>query len=412
MANNKPTGSFNDSIADSISDALLYLNSIKISEGKIYMKRYLEQASKSKVDVIVAVGISDGSGPACYKIISEAGRIVVWDIVDELPDISHVLHGQLYVYTSGEQNYLVYIKAGTRIVEPIKFPMITLCSKDCRLYYVSPLTVTDIYDHLENCSVMELRLTELEKKVEDLEKEIEDLGKEDPTTTTTTSTTPKPVEPPVEDTTTTTTTTSSTTPTPSVDLKIVSFVMDCDPEYEVGSVVNPKFTWGYNTQVSSQSINEESLATDLREKSYTGITSDTTFTLRASDGSKTVTSSKSIKFSPVVFRGSGRTKASAVTAENFYEIFTESTESGLSNVACEPGTTETKVFSMEQKSYVLLAYPVSVADKLVIYDLNNFEVTFETNDIEVTNALGAKITYRVYQSPSASTEFTFVFKYN
>lgn len=406
MANKSFTRESKDSIANSLNDALLYLNSTKIDNGKIYMKRYLAHGSKSKVDVIVALGISDGVGAACYKIISEAGRIVVWDIVDQLPDIGDVLNGQFIVYTSREQNYLVYIKAGTRIVEPIKFPMITLCSGDNRLYYVSPSTVIDIYDHLENSSEMDFRLTELEKKVEELS--------QGGTSTPTPPPTPGPGED-EEDTTTTTTTTSTTpkpTPPPTADLKISSFVMDTAEEHEVGESVNPKFTWGYNSSITSQSINGESLGVDLREKTYTGIKEDTTFTLEATNGAKTVKSSKSIRFSALVFRGSGRTKVSTITAENFYDVFTESTKSGLSNVSCKSGTTETKAFTMEQKSYVLLAYPVDVADKLVIYDLNNFEVTFETKDIEVTNSYGAKVTYRVYQSPSASTEFTFVFKYN
>lgn len=403
MANKSFTRESKDSIANSLNDALLYLNSTKINNGKIYMKRYLAHGSKSKVDVIVALGISDGVGAACYKIISEAGRIVVWDIVDQLPDIGDVLNGQFIVYTSREQNYLVYIKAGTRIVEPIKFPMITLCSGDNRLYYVSPSTVIDIYDHLENSSEMDFRLTELEKKVEELSQ-----GGITPTPT------PTPTPGPGEDDEDTTTTTTSTTPTPppTADLKISSFVMDTDEEHELGEVVNPKFTWGYNSSIISQSINGESLSIDLREKSYSGIKEDTTFTLEATNGSKTVKSSKSIKFSSMVFRGGARVDISTITSENFYEIFTESLAEDLGNNVYNAGTSETETFKLGQRSYVVLAYPISIADKLVIYDLNNFEVTFKTKDLEVTNSLGAKETYRVYQSPTLSTEFTFVFKYN
>lgn len=406
MANKSFTRESKDSISNSLNDALLYLNSTQINNGKIYMKRYLSQGSKSKVDVIVALGISDGVGAACYKIISEAGRIVIWDIVDQLPDISDVLNGQFIVYTSREQNYLVYIKAGTRIVEPIKFPMITLCSGDNRLYYVSPSTVIDIYDHLENSSEMDFRLTELEKKVEELSQ-----GGITPTPT------PTPTPGPGEDEEdTTTTTTTSTTPkpdsgeNPGIALKILSFTMDSENMYEVGASVNPKFSWSYNLPINTQSINGTSIESSLREKTFENVTTTTTFKLMATDGYTSADKSLTIAFSPMSYSGPGRVKVDTITSDNFYEIFLgDLMNTGFSDIECVG--TVTKTFTFEQKSYVLLAFPTDKVTNLKIYDLNNFEVTWYTKEISVTNSYGKSINYTVFQSPSASTESTYVFKF-
>ena len=381
-----------EEIANSLKEAILFLNTTEIKVGKVYMKRYLAFGSRTKVNVVVAVGISDGIGESCYKIISEAGKIVVWDIVNSLPDVSDVLNGQIYIYVNEtrEQNYLVYIKTGTRIVEPIQFPIIVLSTKDNRLYYASSKTVVDIYDHLENCLDMDLRLIELEKKVDELYQGI----------------TPTPPE---EETTTTTT----TTPTPSIPLRINSFSMDCDEQHEVGETLDITFNWEYNyNEIDSQTLSGETIDNSLRTKKISGINSDSTFTLSVTKGNQTVNSSKRVFFSPKAFVGGGRVSISSITPENFYEIFSGNNNqmnSDHSNIICSGSTTKT--FKFEQKSYILLAFPKDKCSNFIIKDLNNFDVTFHTKEISVINSFGETISYVIYQSPAASTEFTFVFKF-
>ena len=109
--------------------------------------------------------------------------------------------------------------------------------------------------------------------------------------------------------------------------------------------------------------------------------------------------------------GFGRTKIADINESNFNEIFgAESMEKGFSNIVCTG--TVTKTFKSDTKGYVLLAFPTDKAKNLVIYDLNDFEVTWYTKEMTVVNSFGKSINYTVYQSPSASTEFTFKFKFN
>lgn len=398
-------------ISDSLQDALIYLNKQNIEEGKIYSRRYFSTSAKTSIDVVLAVGVLNGIGPNCYSIISHTKKTVVWGVSDELPDVSEVTLGRLYIFWDSTKglSYLVYLLSGSRIVEPVKFPLIVYNTEDSHYYYVSSDHITDIYEHLEESYVLEERITTLEKQVKDL---IENGGgsseDESTTTTTTSSTTLPPIDPEPEEPTTTTTT---TTPKPAIDLKILSFSSESGLQFESGDVKDIKLVWSYNIEPEAQSINEETLDLSLREKIYSKVSTNTTYLLMAEGNSKSVTSSLSIQFSPISYLGGpGRIKATAITPENFYDYFTEDMDSGLSNVVCKGQ--ETKSFKFDEKSYVLLALPVEIASKLKIYDLNNFETSWVTSDVTVINQYGASITYTVFQSPAASTEFTFVFKYN
>lgn len=395
MANNSKavSGSYEGTIANSLQDALLALNLEYIYEGKFYLKRYYANQNKTKVDILFAVGIFNGTGQACYKIISEAGRIVIWNIIEQLPDVTELIGGQLYVYRNlqREQNFLVYLKSGNRLVEPVQFPMITYNSSDGRLYYVSPKKIVDIYAHLENAENVDDRFQDLESKLEDLENRFNDHLEDIAVTTTTTI---KPAE---------------------EILEITSFTMDCDSYVEIGSTVSPKFTWTYNYDVDLQSFNGEILDVVQRSITVPDVTDDRTFTLEANRKQSLVKATKKIGFSPMAFLGGpSQFSASYVTPENFNEIFAENDtmEAGLSDVMCIPGSKVTKTFEFTEKSFVLMAYPLEVADRMTTTDSNGYGVTWNTNDITITNKYGVEIPYRIYSSPSASEEgFTYIFNY-
>lgn len=388
-------------ISDSLQDALIYLNKQNIEEGKIYSRRYFSTSAKTSVDVVLAVGVINGIGPNCYSIISHTKKTVVWGVSDELPDVSEVTLGRLYIFWDSTKglSYLVYLLSGNRIVEPVKFPLIVYNTEDGHYYYVSSDHITDIYEHLEESYVLEERLTALEQQVKDLI-ENGDGGNGEITTPAPPVIDPDPEEP----------TTTTTTPKPIVNLVINSFKSETGEQFESGEIVNPRLTWSYNVPISAQSINGETLEPSLREKTYSGITSDITYTLRAEDGSSVKTKSVSIKFSPKAYQGGGRVSAESITPENFFDVFSgDSIDDDFSNIVCSGKVTKT--FKFEQKSYVLLAFPKDKCSNLVIKDLNNFDVTFYTKEITVTNSFGEKIIYKIYQSPAASTEFTFVFNF-
>ena len=388
-------------ISNSLQEALIYLNKQTIEEGKIYSRRYYTNPSKTEVDVVLAVGVLPGVGPSRYSIISYTKKVVVWGVSDSLPDVSEVTLGRLFIYwePGAGRSYIVYLLAGDRIVEPISFPLIVHNVADSHMYYVSERSIVDIYEHLEGIFEMEERINTLEKQVKDL---IENGGGSTEETTT--------PAPPVIDPEEPTTTTTTTTPKPVVNLVINSFKSESGEQFETGETVSPKLTWSYNTPVDTQSINDESIDLSLREFICPEITSNATYTLKATAGSTSRTKTISIKFSPKAFVGGGRVKADSVTADNFYEVFSgDSMDSDLSNIVCSGSTTKT--FKFDQKSYILLAFPKEKCSNLVIKDLNNFDVTFHTKEVTVTNSYGASVTYVIYQSPAASTEFTFVFNF-
>lgn len=94
-----------------------------------------------------------------------------------------------------------------------------------------------------------------------------------------------------------------------VDPAIDSFTMTpSTTEYEIGSTVDTlTFAWTYNKSIVSQTLTDCTLADEnVRTATYssTPISSNKTFTLTASDGTKTVTASKSISFKNKVYWGS------------------------------------------------------------------------------------------------------------
>ena len=93
-----------------------------------------------------------------------------------------------------------------------------------------------------------------------------------------------------------------------VEPKVNSFSMTPSTDtYEVGSTVSSlEFAWTYNKNVVSQSLTGCTLADEtVRSATYsTPITSNKTFTLTASDGTKTVTSSKTVSFKWKAYWGS------------------------------------------------------------------------------------------------------------
>ena len=108
----------NQNIANDRSIAILKLNKLTHYEGQPVMVKYWSESGK--VDTLLALGIKDGIGEDCYKIISLSGLDLVKDVVSTLPDISLLIHNELYLYRDPEGiwNY-VYASDNKRVVEPI-----------------------------------------------------------------------------------------------------------------------------------------------------------------------------------------------------------------------------------------------------------------------------------------------------
>lgn len=102
------------------SIAILRLNQHEFVIGEPVMVRYYADEKQTEIDNIFALGVKNGVGENCYQIISLGGLDLVRDVVTELPDVSLLVHGELYLYQDENNiwNY-VYEDGGVRQIEPI-----------------------------------------------------------------------------------------------------------------------------------------------------------------------------------------------------------------------------------------------------------------------------------------------------
>ena len=110
----------NQGIARDRSIAILQLNKATHYVGQPVMVKYYTDSTKSKIDTVFALGIKDGIGEDCYKVVSLGGLELVRQITNTLPPISLLVHGELYLYRDSQKvwNY-VYKDGEERVIEPI-----------------------------------------------------------------------------------------------------------------------------------------------------------------------------------------------------------------------------------------------------------------------------------------------------
>lgn len=102
------------------SIAILRLDMCQHYVGQPVIVRYYVDIDQTEIDTLYAIGIKDGVGKDCYKVISLGGLNLVRNVVTELPDVSALTHGELYLYQDegGKWNY-VYEISGVRQIDPI-----------------------------------------------------------------------------------------------------------------------------------------------------------------------------------------------------------------------------------------------------------------------------------------------------
>ena len=174
-----------------------------------------------------------------------------------------------------------------------------------------------------------------------------------------------------------------------VEPKIESFTMTpSTTEYEIGSTVNEVvFNWSYNKDVVSQTLTDCTLADEtVRTATYsTPISSNKTFTLNASDGEKSVSSSKSISFKHKIYWGSSSTT----------EDFTSAFILALSGKKFATSTKGSYSMNIGSGEYGYLCYP-STWGNVQSWFIGGFETTTEDcGTIAFTNASGNTTTFRI-----------------
>lgn len=110
-------------IAESRQIALLHLmEDVTHIVGQPVMVSYYKNSQKTEIDTIVAIGIGNGKGKNCFRVITTGQFILIWDIVYSLPDVSSLIHGEVYLYNdrTAETWYMVYSNDGIyRDIDPI-----------------------------------------------------------------------------------------------------------------------------------------------------------------------------------------------------------------------------------------------------------------------------------------------------
>ena len=180
-----------------------------------------------------------------------------------------------------------------------------------------------------------------------------------------------------------------------VEPQILTFIMaPATDTYEIGSTVNEVvFNWTYNKDgITSQTLTDCTLADEtVRTATYsTPITSNKTFTLTASDSSKSVSASKSISFKHYIYWGASTEPISGDYDSSF-----------ILNLASKRFATNTKgTFSATLGSgeFLYLAYPSSWG-QVNSWWISGFEVTTEQiGTLAFTNASGNTTTFRITRS--------------
>lgn len=97
-------------VEESRAVAVIRLNERGFLKGEVVMLNYKKDPDKkTDIGTLVAIGIKDGTGEDCYRIISAGGSVVVRKVVESLADVSSLVHNELYIYKDPDNKwYYVY----------------------------------------------------------------------------------------------------------------------------------------------------------------------------------------------------------------------------------------------------------------------------------------------------------------
>lgn len=161
--------------------------------------------------------------------------------------------------------------------------------------------------------------------------------------------------------------------------------------YEKGSTQVITLSWTYDRAVDSQSVNNEALATDIRTKQYSGVTTDTTYTLRAVCKTTVYTQSLTARFCLKKYYGVS-SKGTLTNAEIL----------SLSSAWAQPEQ-EATLFDCTGGKYPYYILPTSMAGGVGFWvgGLKNTDWTEEVR--KVTNASGYEESYTVFRLTGIQT---------
>ena len=111
----------NKNVADNRSIAIIKLNKLVHKVGQPVMVKYFSDLSKTTIDTVVAIGVKEGIGKDCYKIISLGGLIPINGVNIETPlDASELNEQELFLYKKDGYWQFVYLEESTKPNEWVK----------------------------------------------------------------------------------------------------------------------------------------------------------------------------------------------------------------------------------------------------------------------------------------------------
>jgi hypothetical protein len=106
-------------IEDSRKDAILFLDLQNHIVGQQWQVRYYRDEDQTEIDTLVAIGIRNGTGSECYKVISYGTATAIVSITETLPDVSQMVHGEIYIVKVDDIWNYVTVTDDTRRFDPI-----------------------------------------------------------------------------------------------------------------------------------------------------------------------------------------------------------------------------------------------------------------------------------------------------
>lgn len=152
---------------------------------------------------------------------------------------------------------------------------------------------------------------------------------------------------------------------------------------EIGSVNTINLLWSLNKEATQQSINSE--AVTGTSKQYTGVATNTTYTLAVSDGQTNASKSISVTFANRIYYGAAANLTNVTSLPSVLSNDAERT------ITVDAGT----------EQYIIYAIPARLSD--VTFYVGGFEGGFE-DPVEqlLTNSSGYSETYKIYRSINAN----------
>ena len=111
-------------IKNDLDQAILWLNDLYFEAGYIIMVSYYTDIKHKKVDAVLALGLKNGKGMNCYKVISVTKPRLIWGVCynsEDIPDISSLSHGEEYLYhdSSTDSWFIISNNNGSRVFTEI-----------------------------------------------------------------------------------------------------------------------------------------------------------------------------------------------------------------------------------------------------------------------------------------------------